>query len=82
MGGLDSCEDLASAVRAGGGDVVVSRDRDPLKVGVEEGITYFSTTASARGALEALSAKDEPIDVQAVSDRPRRVEQWGAPGDD
>jgi carbamoyl-phosphate synthase large subunit len=79
---FDSDEDLASALREGRIDVVVSRDRDPLKICVEEEITYFSTTASARGALEALSAKDEPIDVRAVSDRPRRVEQWGASGND
>jgi carbamoyl-phosphate synthase large subunit len=79
---FDAEEELVSALREGRIDVVVSRDRDPLEVCVEEEITYFSTTASAEAALEALGAKDDPIDVQAVSDRPRRVEKWGAPGDD
>ncbi|RLM57076.1 carbamoyl-phosphate synthase large subunit [Halobellus sp. Atlit-31R] len=73
---------LVSAIREGRIDLVVSRDRDALEVCVEEEITYFSTTASAFAALEALDAKDEPIDVEAVSDRPRRVESWGARSDD
>ncbi|MFB6252819.1 MAG: carbamoyl-phosphate synthase large subunit [Halobellus sp.] len=79
---FDSDEELGSALREGGIDLVVSRDRDPLEVCVEEKITYFSTTASAFAALEALDTKDEPIDVEAVSDRPRRVESWGARSDD
>ncbi|MFC6875115.1 carbamoyl-phosphate synthase large subunit [Halobellus marinus] len=75
-------DELVSALREGRIDLVVSRDRDPLKVCVEEEITYFSTEASAAAALEALGAKDEPIDVEAVSDRPRRIEQWGGRADD
>ena len=78
---FDADEDLAAALREGRIDLVVSRDRDPLEICVEEEITYFSTTASAEAALEALGAKDDPIDVQAISDRPRRVERWGASGD-
>ncbi|WP_256545733.1 carbamoyl-phosphate synthase large subunit [Halobellus inordinatus] len=79
---FDDEEDLVSALREGQIDLVVSRDRDALEVCVEEEITYFSTTASAFAALEALDAKDDPIDVEAVSDRPRRVENWGAQSDD
>ncbi|MDQ2054746.1 carbamoyl-phosphate synthase large subunit [Halobellus sp. H-GB7] len=79
---FDDEEDLVSALREGKIDLVVSRDRDALEVCVEEEITYFSTTASAFAALEALDAKDDPIDVEAVSDRPRRVENWGAQSDD
>ena len=78
---FDAEDELTSALREGRIDVVVSRDRDPLEVCVEEEITYFSTTASAEAALEALGAKDDPIDVQAVSDRPRTVERWGASDD-
>ncbi|RLM88868.1 carbamoyl-phosphate synthase large subunit [Halobellus sp. Atlit-38R] len=79
---FDDDDDLVSALREGKIDLVVSRDRDALEVCVEEEITYFSTTASAFAALEALDAKDDPIDVEAVSDRPRRVENWGAQSDD
>ncbi|WP_435183367.1 carbamoyl-phosphate synthase large subunit [Halobellus sp. EA9] len=78
---FDDEEDLAAALRAGEIDLVVSRDRDPLEICVEEEITYFSTTPSAFAALEALDVKDDPIDVEAVSDRPRRVESWGASDD-
>ncbi|MFD1599324.1 carbamoyl-phosphate synthase large subunit [Halobellus rarus] len=79
---FDDEDALVTAIRAGEVDLVVSRDRDALEVCVEEEITYFSTTASAFAALEALDTKDDPIDVEAVSDRPRRVEQWGARSDD
>jgi carbamoyl-phosphate synthase large subunit len=69
--------DLIDAARAGELDIIVSRDRDLLEVAVEEEITYFSTPASAKAALEALQASDEPIDVKAISDRPKRADQWG-----
>ncbi|WP_185911728.1 carbamoyl-phosphate synthase large subunit [Halonotius roseus] len=69
--------DLIDAARAGELDIIVSRDRDLLEVAVEEEITYFSTPASARAAIEALQASDEPIDVQSIARRPKRVEQWG-----
>jgi carbamoyl-phosphate synthase large subunit len=65
------------AVRRGEVDLAVSRARGPLETCVEEEVTYFSTEASARAALEALKAKAEDIDVQAVSDRPRRTAEWG-----
>ncbi len=79
----DLCEevDLVEAVRSGGVDVIVSRDRTLLEAAVEEEITYFSTEASATAALEARAAKEEPIDVRAITDRPQRDEYWGQPKD-
>jgi carbamoyl-phosphate synthase large subunit len=58
-------------------DLIVSRNRDALEVAVEEDVTYFSTHASARATLEALRAADEDPSVIAVSDRPRRKQDWG-----
>ncbi|ARS90853.1 carbamoyl-phosphate synthase large subunit [Natrarchaeobaculum aegyptiacum] len=79
----DLCEevDLVEAVRSGDVDVIVSRDRTLLEAAVEEEVTYFSTEASAKAALEARAARDEPIDVQAITDRPQRDEYWGQPKD-
>ncbi|AGB37997.1 carbamoyl-phosphate synthase large subunit [Natronococcus occultus] len=76
---FDLCEevDLVEAVKRGEVDLIVSRDRNLLEVAVEEEVTYFSTHASARAALEALEAKDEPIDVQAITERPKRTAEWG-----
>ncbi|NHN59911.1 MULTISPECIES: carbamoyl-phosphate synthase large subunit [Halorussus] len=65
------------AVLDGDIDLIVSRNRDLLETAVEEEITYFSTEASAAAALEALGARDEPLDVQPVGDRPKRVREWG-----
>jgi carbamoyl-phosphate synthase large subunit len=65
------------AVRAGEVDLIVSRNRDVLSVAVEEEITYFSTYASARAALEAVRAREEPMSVEPISERPRRVADWG-----
>jgi carbamoyl-phosphate synthase large subunit len=69
--------DLIDAARAGELDIIVSRNRDLLEVAVEEEITYFSTPASARAAIEALQSSGEPLDVQAISGRPKRVAEWG-----
>jgi len=74
---LSEAVDLVEAAKRGEIDLIVSRKRELLEVAVEEEITYFSTPASARAALEALRHKDDDIDVQAVSDRPKREEQWG-----
>jgi carbamoyl-phosphate synthase large subunit len=74
---FDDSEAFKDAIRAGEVDLIVSRDRDALEVAVEEDVTYFSTHASARAALEAIRASDEPIDVEAISDRPKRVAEWG-----
>ncbi|SFG52808.1 carbamoyl-phosphate synthase large subunit [Halopelagius inordinatus] len=70
-------DDLKQAVREGKIDLVVSRNRDALELCVEEDITYFSTHASAKAALEALDAKEAPLDVEAISDRPKRTARWG-----
>ncbi|WP_017344650.1 carbamoyl-phosphate synthase large subunit [Halorubrum sp. T3] len=75
---LSEATDLIEAARRGELDLIVSRQRDLLEVAVEEEITYFSTHASAKAALEALDHAGDDLDVMAVSDRPKRVEQWGA----
>ncbi len=77
----DLCEavDLVDAVKRGEVDLIISRDRELLETAVEEDVTYFSTTASAKAALEARKQKDDPIDVRSVSDRPQRQEYWGQP---
>jgi carbamoyl-phosphate synthase large subunit len=74
---LETFDDLGDAIRKGKVDLVVSRNRDALEIAVEEDVTYFSTHASAKAALDGLRASDEPIDVQAVSDRPTRQAEWG-----
>ncbi|UWG51195.1 Carbamoylphosphate synthase large subunit [Halalkaliarchaeum sp. AArc-CO] len=68
---------LLDALRAGEIDLLISRDREALSVAVEEDVPYCSTIASARATLEALVHAEEPLDVMAVSDRPRRVGEWG-----
>jgi carbamoyl-phosphate synthase large subunit len=70
-------DDLAGAIRDGEVDLVVSREREPLEVAVEETITYFSTLPSAKAALEAIETKEEPLDVASLSERPRERRQWG-----
>ncbi|MFC6729896.1 carbamoyl-phosphate synthase large subunit, partial [Natronoarchaeum mannanilyticum] len=77
----DLCEavDLIDAVKRGEVDLIVSRDRDLLETAVEEEITYFSTHASAKAALEARQHKEEPIDVAPVDERPKMQEFWGQP---
>ncbi|EMA57599.1 carbamoyl phosphate synthase large subunit [Halorubrum distributum JCM 13561] len=75
---LSEATDLIEAAKRGELDLIVSRQRDLLEVAVEEEITYFSTHASATAALEALDHAGDDLDVMAVSDRPKRVEQWGA----
>ncbi|MFC4550745.1 MULTISPECIES: carbamoyl-phosphate synthase large subunit [Halorussus] len=65
------------AVLDGDVDLIVSRNRDLLETAVEEEVTYFSTEASARAALDALDARDEPLDVQSVDVRPKDAREWG-----
>ncbi|SNR30335.1 carbamoyl-phosphate synthase large subunit [Halorubrum vacuolatum] len=74
---LSTATDLVEATRRGEVDLIVSRQRELLEVAVEEEITYFSTHASAKAALEALAHQDDDLDVMAVSDRPQRVANWG-----
>jgi carbamoyl-phosphate synthase large subunit len=75
---LSEATDLIEAAKRGEIDLIVSRQRELLEVAVEEEITYFSTEASATAALEALDHAGDDLDVMAVSDRPKRVENWGA----
>jgi carbamoyl-phosphate synthase large subunit len=70
-------DDLADAIRTGQVDVIVSRNREALEVAVEEDVTYFSTHASAKAVLEGLRHRDDPLDVEATADRPRRQQNWG-----
>ncbi len=74
---LSTATDLVEATRHGEIDLIVSRQRELVEVAVEEEITYFSTHASAKAALEALAHQDDDLDVMAVSDRPQRVANWG-----
>jgi carbamoyl-phosphate synthase large subunit len=73
----DAFDDLAQSLRDGEVDLILSRDRDILEVAVEEEITYFSTVPSARAAIEAIETKDEPLDVEALSERPTERRNWG-----
>jgi carbamoyl-phosphate synthase large subunit len=70
-------EAFVDAIRADRIDLIVSRNRDVLEIAVEEDVTYFSTLASAKAALEGIEAADDPLDVAAVSDRPRTRADWG-----
>ncbi|AGN02532.1 carbamoyl phosphate synthase large subunit [Salinarchaeum sp. Harcht-Bsk1] len=72
-------EAFVEAIQSGEVDLVISRRRKPLEAAVEEEITYFSTLPSAKAALEAIEAKDEPLDVHSVQSRPRMQEYWGQP---
>jgi carbamoyl-phosphate synthase large subunit len=74
---VESFDDLETAVQRGEVDLLVTRDRDALETAVEEDVTYFSTEASAEAALEALAARDEPLDVQSVDSRAKESREWG-----
>ncbi|QLG26262.1 carbamoyl-phosphate synthase large subunit [Halorarum halophilum] len=70
-------EDVATALREGAVDLLVTDDRDALRAAVDEDVAYVSTEAAARASLEALAHREEDLDVLAVSDRPRRQAEWG-----
>jgi carbamoyl-phosphate synthase large subunit len=70
---------FVEAIRDGEIDLIVSRNREALEVAVEEDVTYFSTRASAKAALEAVRAADEDMSVRSVTKRPRREAKWGVP---
>ena len=70
-------DDLAAAIRRGEVDLVISRDRAALEVAVEEAVTYFSTEASARAALDGLAAREADPAVAAVDRRPKDDAEWG-----
>jgi len=75
---LSEATDLIEAAKRGGSTSSSPGSARLLEVAVEEEITYFSTHASAKAALEAIDHKGDDLDVMAVSDRPKRVENWGA----
>ncbi|WP_259517962.1 carbamoyl-phosphate synthase large subunit [Halanaeroarchaeum sp. HSR-CO] len=72
-------ERFMEAIQAGDIDLIISRNEEPLQVAVEEEITYFSTYPSAKAALSAIEAQDEPLDVESVQRRTKREEYWGQP---
>ncbi|APE94749.1 carbamoyl-phosphate synthase large subunit [Halodesulfurarchaeum formicicum] len=69
--------DFEAAIESGEIDLIISRNRDPLQVAVEQDVTYFSTYPSAKAALAAIEAQDEPLDIESVSERPKRTAKWG-----
>ncbi|MFW6004165.1 MAG: carbamoyl-phosphate synthase large subunit [Halodesulfurarchaeum sp.] len=69
--------DFEEAIEEGEIDLIISRNRKPLQVAVEHEVTYFSTYPSARATLAALEAQDEPLDIEAISERPKRTAKWG-----
>jgi len=78
---LDDYEDIDAVIEAiqnGDIDLVASRDRDVLEACVEETVTYFSTRESAEAALEAINSADQPLAVQAISERPKTTRNWGS----
>jgi len=79
---FESTEAFLEAIKNEEVDLIVSRQREPLQTAVEEEITYFSTLPSAKAALEAIEAADEPLDVQPVGQRVKRDEYWGQPKED
>ncbi|MFB6125561.1 MAG: carbamoyl-phosphate synthase large subunit [Halanaeroarchaeum sp.] len=72
-------EAFEEAIMHGEIDLIISRNAEPLQVAVEEEITYFSTYPSAKAALAAVEAADEPLDVESIQRRTKRAEDWGQP---
>ena len=73
----DDVDAVIEAIHSGEIDLVVSRNRDVLAACVEENVTYFSTLESAEAALEAINSQDQPLAVQAISERPKTTREWG-----
>jgi carbamoyl-phosphate synthase large subunit len=74
-----STDTFVEAIEHGDVDLIISRQRDPLETAVEEQVTYFSTLPSAKAALEAVEAADQPLDVKPIDQRAKRDEYWGQP---
>ncbi|MCU4718782.1 carbamoyl-phosphate synthase large subunit [Halapricum hydrolyticum] len=77
---LDDFEDtdaVVEAIRNGEIDLVLSRNREILEACVEETVTYFSTIESGEAGLEAINSADEPLNVQAIGERPTDQREWG-----
>ncbi|EMA44655.1 carbamoyl-phosphate synthase large subunit [Halobiforma nitratireducens] len=75
-------DDVPQAIREGKVDFVVSRDRDSLEMAVEEEIPYLSTEAAAQAYVEALESFGGNLEVDCVSDRPKRIATWGGDGNE
>mgnify|MGYP000123666662 CR=1 FL=1 len=75
-------EDVPQAIRDGEIDLVITRDLETLRTAVEEDITYYSTVPAVTAALEALQAREEPLDVAPVSKRVKQTRKWGVPAAD
>jgi len=75
----DTTAAFVEGIQHGEVDIIVSRNREALETAVEEEVTYFSTLPSAKAALEAIEAADEPLDVAPVGSRKKRDEYWGQP---
>jgi len=74
---FEDTETLVEAIQDGEIDLVLSRNREVLEACVEETVTYFSTIESAEAVLEAINSADEPLNVQAIGDRPTDQREWG-----
>jgi carbamoyl-phosphate synthase large subunit len=72
-------EDVPQAIRDGEIDLVITRDRETLQTAVEEDITYYSTVPAVTAALEALRAREDPLDVAPLGERRKHQRQWGLP---
>ncbi len=70
-------DDPADAIRRGEVDLVISRNRQTLSAAVDEEIPYYSTEAAVTAEIAALDARDEPLDVRPLSERPIRDAEWG-----
>ena len=68
---------VTDAIHTGEVDLVISRDEAVLRACVEEGITYFSTAASAMAAVDAVGAKSESLSIADVASRQTRARRWG-----
>jgi carbamoyl-phosphate synthase large subunit len=74
---FDDDEALHEAIRRGDVGLLVTDDREALTLAVEEEVPYVSTPASAHATLEALAAKDDPLDVLPIDERPTVTRNWG-----
>ncbi|WP_435063122.1 carbamoyl-phosphate synthase large subunit [Halobaculum sp. EA56] len=76
---IGAVADVEEALRTGEIDLLVSDEVDALRAAVTEEVAYLSTTESVEASLEALASRaaGEDLDVLAVSERPRHLEDWG-----
>ena len=77
---LLSPTDTTTAIREGEVDYLVSDERASLRAAVDEDVPYVSTVAAAEAVSTGLEHRDTELSTVAVTDRPRRREQWGERG--